>query len=704
MATTEEIITEVRVETDSTTVKDLRDNIKALKAELEQATVGTEEFTAKQQKLDEANRTLKQAMNGSTASLKDMQDASAGVGKSYDALVNKMADLRKEWRATTDETKRADLGKQINEINNQLKALDASRGVFSRNVGDYANQMAKGFQATAGAAGSVINPVKNVTAGFQAMSATPVIAILGLVVNVLDKLIKSLKSNEETMNAFRRATAPLNAVMTVFTRGIQSAAEQLVKLVEWTMKAATVVGRFLGWISDEDMALMEEHKAITEQEIELTKKQRETELKNAESAEKVSELKAKAAQKDKYTAQERLNFLQAAADEEKAISDRNLELAQEEYDVLKRKADLAGNSAEENDALNRALIKLTQTRTEHNNKLRELNAQMSEANNQIVTATNAIIKQKKELEGLDNILKSIDDDLKSLDFGPLPEDDLDLSAYEDKWKQRAGIQLAGIDRELNNKRKLNAAMITDAEELADEEYRITVEAQQKKMAVLQEALSKTTDPAAHLELQQQIADLEVDIEVTKYARIKALRDKNSKEETSALQEWFQKAVEYSAKYVEIANATADLLSAVADGMEVTNKKEFERQKKLQIASATINMITGAVGAFMQASASYSPPWGQILGAITAATVVATGMTQINKLKAQTYDSPNASSAPVAVTPPQIDTSMPVVRTITSASEEDRLNQMASPVRAYIVDSELQAKQTERDRIQGETTF
>lgn len=58
---------------------------------------------------------------------------------SYDALVQQMAKLRKEWRATNDEAQRNALGAQIAEINNQLKTLDASTGNYQRNVGNYAS-------------------------------------------------------------------------------------------------------------------------------------------------------------------------------------------------------------------------------------------------------------------------------------------------------------------------------------------------------------------------------------------------------------------------------------------------------------------------------------------------------------------------------------------------------------------------------------
>ena len=58
---------------------------------------------------------------------------------SYNALVNRMAALKKAHKAVTDETTRNRLSEEINDINNQLKEMDANNGVYVRNVGNYEN-------------------------------------------------------------------------------------------------------------------------------------------------------------------------------------------------------------------------------------------------------------------------------------------------------------------------------------------------------------------------------------------------------------------------------------------------------------------------------------------------------------------------------------------------------------------------------------
>ena len=109
------------------TLKDLKEEVKELRKELDNCELGSEEFADTLDRLTNAQTELKNATKTST---------SAMVG-SYDALVQKMAELKKQWRATADEIKRNELGAEIAEINQQLKDMDAELGNYQRNVGNY---------------------------------------------------------------------------------------------------------------------------------------------------------------------------------------------------------------------------------------------------------------------------------------------------------------------------------------------------------------------------------------------------------------------------------------------------------------------------------------------------------------------------------------------------------------------------------------
>ena len=117
------------IDTSSTvkTLNDLKAEIKALKTEFEQTDVTSERFRDLLQQITDKQQQLTNITKSGVA---------AQVG-SYNELVNTMAKLKMEWRSTTDEATRNALGVKINELNNQLKALDATVGSSVRYVGDY---------------------------------------------------------------------------------------------------------------------------------------------------------------------------------------------------------------------------------------------------------------------------------------------------------------------------------------------------------------------------------------------------------------------------------------------------------------------------------------------------------------------------------------------------------------------------------------
>lgn len=145
----------------------------------------------------------------------------------------------------------------------------------------------------------------------------------------------------------------------------------------------------------------------------------------------------------------------------------------------------------------------------------------------------------------------------------------------------------------------------------------------------------------------------------------------------------------------VADATASVLGTLADLYESDEKnaeKNANKIKALRIAEATINTISGAIGAFMQASATLPPPYGVIVGAAQAAAVTAAGIAQIAQMRKTKMSASGGASAPTNanVSAPNVDPEMQSVRTVTSASEEDRLNRMASDQKVYILSSDIEA--------------
>lgn len=195
-----------------------------LKGELVNLEKGTDEYKSKAQELRDAQQKLNEVM-----------DVAKGKGEavegSYDNLSKTMSELKKQFKATGDEAERTKLALKINEINDQLKTMDASVGVYSRNVGNYQSAFEEAFKNVLGELGNVdgalgtvaktttsLIPVikkattaattglKGVKAALASTGIGLLIVALGLLVENWDKVTEAIsrfipgmkKANEET--------------------------------------------------------------------------------------------------------------------------------------------------------------------------------------------------------------------------------------------------------------------------------------------------------------------------------------------------------------------------------------------------------------------------------------------------------------------------------------------------------------------------
>ena len=206
-------------------LKEYKEYIENLKGDLLNISKGTDEWIKKSTELTEAQNTLndflrdsggfkeyKQYVDNLKGSLLNLDKTSEeykqksielaeaqehlnevmAIGKnngeflegSYNYLSKQMSDLKKEWKATGDAAERARLGEQINSINNQLKDMDASVGVFSRNVGNYSQAYEEAFKTVIGSLddvdGLLGEVAGNVNSLFPLIKQTTAAATAGL--------------------------------------------------------------------------------------------------------------------------------------------------------------------------------------------------------------------------------------------------------------------------------------------------------------------------------------------------------------------------------------------------------------------------------------------------------------------------------------------------------------------------------------------
>lgn len=590
----DETLTILRVKTEGVeSIADLKDNVKQLKGYLDDATIGTEDYQEALELLKINQNALKDAMYATSGTLKDLTQAATGSSKSYNSLVHQMAALKEEFRATNDAARRMELGQKINEINSELKELDALQGNFQRNVGNYQSAF-KGWaekvdvlkkSLEAGTKG--LGGLKD---GMDGIAKSPAVATFGLLITLVMKLADAVKDDEKATAALKKGMETLKPVMDFLSGILDKVVDLLVDVigkVSAFLGSSGLIDKIIKGVMGVGNAILKFVIAPFKGIVEAIKIFKEQGVKGLGDAAKAfgREMKEGVSFKENFQAG------QAVADSLiSGVSSR------------KKKAQAAGKKLGEDagkafaDAMYKKAMEALKRREGYEAALRDAYSTWQ---------------------------KALDDAQK--------ESDKEMQDWID---EDFNYQLEALKKELEEEEKLR-----------------------------QEDLKK----------QEEIAK-------AKKALLKG-----------------------------VASSTSDILGTIADLYEADEEnatKNANKIKALKIAAATIDTISGAIGAFMQASSTYPPPYGQILGAIEAAAVTTTGVANIAKMKSTNVSTSGGSSTPTLTTSPapSLQTNVSNVRTVTSASEEDRLNQMASDQRVYILASDIQASQNQIKTQVSESSF
>lgn len=141
MATVDEKILEIKMRIEGAdSVKDLKEIVAELTPQMDSLDQASEEYAQTVDVMVAAQEKLTTVMKAGKSQI------SAQEG-SYNALVNRMAALKKVQKSVTDDASRTRLAEEINSINDQLKAYDQANGVYVRNVGNYKSAL-EGFEGT----------------------------------------------------------------------------------------------------------------------------------------------------------------------------------------------------------------------------------------------------------------------------------------------------------------------------------------------------------------------------------------------------------------------------------------------------------------------------------------------------------------------------------------------------------------------------
>lgn len=515
--------------------------------------------------------TLTRQQTNLTAAIQTSNKTTKDYGDSLDGMRAQLNDMQKSYATLTKAQRESAEGQEflraIKAQSDAVKGLEAAMGDNRRNVGNYADAIldASGKMGGFGkATQGIIQPIKGATMGLKAMAATPVIAILNVLITIIVKLADKFKENGAAMESLTRTFGLFQGVGVIVNKIIDGIAKGVVWLSD---KLYELADRF-GLVSAE----MKESQRISKEELDIQKAQVELTRKQADRELQIAELRAKAAQKNKYTAQERLEFIKQAADIEKARAKDEEDLARRRYELQVAKNAQSESSVEDLQQEATLYAEMVRKQTDYNNKVRELNAQMVEAENQI----------KREADAINNTLA-----------GAL--------AYLDEIDQKRAEQLKKDQEELERLRKI-------AEEYVDEE--------------------EIDDVPSIDEVVR--AKFGLDEEAIKYYNELLESGMSAQERFAAMSEWSAKRAAQS--FASAAGSMAGAFNDMANALNEYGKENRKAQAAAKafalagiLASQAQSIAEGALAISAGIAQSQSVPFPANLAAIVTTTATILGL-------------------------------------------------------------------------------
>lgn len=673
-------VLELNAEKAQKTLKDLKNEVKKLREQLDDCTVGSDEFKSKLDELSEAQTKLKDVVRSGNEAM---------VG-SYDDLVNQMAKLKKDWRATADEAERGRIGDEIFAINSRLKEMDKSIGNFQRNVGNYSSAFEgvtmkiEGFN---NGARSIIGTFDLVEGSLKAMGVESE-AVNGLMDKMqgLMLMTNGLNSVKEGIGVFTTlknsvtvatgAQWSLNAAMSANPIGA------VVAVVAALVAGLTALVGWMNRANDSAESMKKQNDDLTEsfdkQNIEI---QRNIDLMKARGESTLSQLEyelQKQIEKNNQAAESYRKLKKEAESSKRwlgladSVSDKEREQITAAYDLW----------VQEYEKIDELKHKILTERTR---------LETDQRNQEIKTSEERRARWKTDAD------KKIEEERRAIaEINKL---------YQEQARERSEYWLNELQLQLKR-----------AEEWAEEEKTVVRKQYANKLITEEEYLNQI------FEIDRIFADKKRKIyEEAELASIGYFEDgttafvESEQKKQDALDETANKVDKVTWKSMEMGeklNAAAGLvgtafgqtvqvLNTLANTQDKTSKEGFENYKKLSYGAAVMSMLQGIISSWTSAM-SLPAPISFITGGLMTAATATLGALQIDSIKKQKFEGGGGSTSSSTASVPSVNTAALLSSPVNYTTEVQgaKAEESVTDTRVYVVESDI-TESVNRVKVQEE---
>lgn len=725
-------VIEVDATSSSKTIRELQQEVEKLKKTLSELTAGTKEFAEAQARMSQAQEEVNQAMEitakDEAAQLKSMQELRAIVDEStgsFGFLVARMQELKVGIDATNARVKQIakdyDEGRMsVNDYNKELQENLEELQKLKTEQGDVRSSLNASTKAILAAKGSYVEmsqTLGQLRTAYRQLNKEQRNGVVGAdMLAQINALDAELKEVDASMGNFQRSVGGYEEALkqvlppqagllidlgklSVEGGGIPSLFKGIGNSIAGMAKAAiafiaTPLGATLTALAAAGAAafvIFNARNKEVERQAEasakaLEKQRQQMDSMDVEVAREVELLRAEGKEQEANalvwkSATDAMNRAQKAVDDYRAKYDQmskkekraNAETLKGYEDALQARIDAWNEVIHEDEVRRRTELR---EEREQSKKLNEEWAKTAAEKKRIAEETNTAIREANAAFRDETVLMQAEQGAGTQSG--------DLALVQERFRQ----ELAAFETMVDEKQI--------AEELAMERRKLMFERYGQEIADIQAYyLNQENDQLLKALDEEMAAEFEADKKL-----LAATKKNNDDRERLAVEAYKNK--------MQLVSQTAALLQTSAQLVG----ESTAAGKAAAIAATTINTWASAEEAYR---AAFNPGgvWSPALGAVYMGNAIATGFMNLKNIMSVNTSSSSGSGGstatpsvgtPAIVTPPAVIQEVPVIRSLTGASEEERLNQMASDQRVYLVYSDVEQAGRQVRVQQSETSF
>ena len=664
-----------------TSVNDFNKIYSETQKKLNDLPLGSDEWKKLNSELKNADKTFNQT--------KEILTETEGKFKSLKVQIRQATLAFQEAEEKGDLKGMATAKKQLDELNDQFELTTLKAMKFE-----------DALATMPGIAGFVGQSIQGVDKAFKVLAANPILAIVTAVVSAFMFLKEALGKTKEGQAALNKVSQAFSSVMGPILALINTVAvpifEKLAAIISNVGDALTWIAEKLG-ISKESIVAATKDIDKVGQEAADKEKERLEQLKKDKEEEKqkrkeASDAAIKEAADKKKAAQDTINDNESVKQSEEELARVKVKASEDEVQALKDKQsaqdidyqrelkrindliklETVGSSeykrlVVERNNLEKGYLENKATNTKDLNKLNEdrINNE-KELNDKITELKISLIKDEKDRDiasiqdKLRRDLETLEKDKAFIIKGETEKESIrqlyrdqatqaEQKVKDDATKKEEDERLKKLDDDLKFLQIKSESTRSGTKQYYDIQREIQTKAEQREIEDLKisddfKALKKEEQEARLLAIKEKYLKMSKDLnmqEILAYADMASKIMGIGTQITSVL----------GAMYENKMNKELKDAGDNQEKQEAIKKKYFEKNKKLQIANAYIQMFQSAISAF--ASLASIPVVGPVLGGIAAGAALLLGRENIKNIKAQTYEGSGGGggTAAAAAAPP-----------------------------------------------------